>query len=126
MCALQGKIHSYLSWERVKIEKLRDIKLFQSLSIILTQNNLHLFSQTNWLGESPAVLDILNDLVVGQTLEWKWAESDDLVEENPVAPDIRGRAEDSVSQTLRRHPSDGQHPPPGEPIVNAAYSSEKL
>ena len=50
-------------------------------------------------------------------LEWKGSEGDNLVEKNSVAPDIRARAEDSVNETLRRHPSHWHHSSPSKPIV---------
>ena len=45
----------------------------------------------------------------GVYLEGKAAEGDDLVEEDPVAPDVGHRGEETVGQTLRGHPPHRQH-----------------
>ena len=73
----------------------------------------------DWLCQALAALHFLNDLTVGQTLEGEGAEGDDLVEEDPVAPDVRHRSEYPVSETLRGHPPHGQHPATAEPVIVA-------
>ena len=88
-----------------------------SFLVQLSYNDLQLGLDPDGLRESLAILDIFQDLVVRQTLEREGAEGNYLVEKNPVAPDIRHRAEYSVRQTLRGHPSHRQHPPSAEPII---------
>ena len=66
-----------------------------------------------------SVLDVLQDLVVGQALEGEAAEGDHLVEEDSDGPDVRHGGEEAVGQRLRGHPPDGQHPLPREPVVVA-------
>jgi len=50
-----------------------------------------------------------NCLCVAPYLEGEAAEGDDLVEEDPVAPDIRHGGEEAVRQTLGGHPPHRQH-----------------
>ena len=71
----------------------------------------------DWLCQALAALHFLNDLTVGQTLEGEGAEGDDLVEEDPVAPDVGHRGKYSVGQTLRGHPPHGQNTAAAEPII---------
>ena len=92
-------------------------KMISHQTRVSSEPVLQLVTQTNRLGESLAILYIFDNLAVWQTLEWKGSEGDDLVKEDPVAPDIGARAEDSVSETLRSHPSDRQQTSPWEPVV---------
>ena len=64
-----------------------------------------------------AILHVLQHLIVGQALEWKGAKCNYLVEQDSVAPDIRHRSKNTISQTLRGHPADRQHSSPTEPVV---------
>ena len=52
---------------------------------------------------------LLNILKKKLYLERKAAKGDDLVEEDPVAPDVGHRGEETVGQALRGHPPHRQH-----------------
>jgi len=50
-------------------------------------------------------------LIIGTTcLEGKAAKGDNLVEEDPVAPDVRHGGEEAVRQAFWGHPPHWQHP----------------
>ena len=49
-------------------------------------------------GKSVAVLDVLQDLVVGQTLKREAAEGDHFVEEDAERPDVGHGGEEAVGQ----------------------------
>ena len=63
------------------------------------------------------VFNVFQNLIVGQSLEGEGAKSNDLVEQDSVAPNIRHRREDPVRKALRGHPPHRQHPAPAEPVV---------
>ena len=56
-----------------------------------------------------AALDVLEHLVVAETLEREAAEGDDLEEQHAVRPDVRHRREQAVDETLGRHPPHRHH-----------------
>ena len=85
--------------------------------MIVLLDNLQLRLDSTGLRESLAILYILQHLIIGKSLEREGTKSNDLVEEDSVAPDIRHWGKYPVSQTLWRHPPHWQHSSPAEAIV---------
>uniref|UniRef100_A0A8W7P7E0 Uncharacterized protein n=1 Tax=Anopheles coluzzii TaxID=1518534 RepID=A0A8W7P7E0_ANOCL len=114
-------VQAWVEQPRVVGDKLGHLRGGGSLLVVLVPARLHQTLEL-WLNacryrDRVAVLQMLQHLIVGQPLERERSERDDLVQQHPVRPHVRGGRKDAQPERFRCHPAHRQHATPIEPVV---------